>query len=660
MSRNLLLVLSLALCTVLIGVFTNIGTGYLPEWVKPYRGYAWPALAITVLLLMVLLVIDKRSQQTAPPVLPDQARLKRNRLRMLARVRHDWIGGVLNQSLYQAARIDLGLEDRPGLVDHPLTLVVQEAAKPARLLPLRTKIRTVFDAHSGSGGLLILGAPGGGKTTLLLELAQDLLDRAGADEAHPIPVVFNLSSWALRRPALADWLADELNQRHDVPRKLAQQWVTAEQILPLLDGLDEVAAEHRNACVERINEYRNQHFLPMAVCSRTKEYESLSRRLRLPAAVVVQPLTRAEVEEYLERGGNHLAGVRAAVAGDETLWELLDTPLMLSIAMLAYQGVGDPGTPAGGSIGHRRQNLFARYVDTMFDRRTKETRYGREQTQRWLGWLATSMTRLGQSVFQLESLGRDWLRTPFQQALLGRGTGLVSGLLGGLIVALSVSLSLGRTAGPMVGLGVGLDLGLMVGLGVGLIVGRFGAKPVDTLRWSWPTSPRSYWGLGLMVLGMGMFAGGAGFGVGLGIGLMMLLDKRLVVAQVDVRALPNDGTWRSGRNSLGGGLLVGLGGGLVVGLGLAVRVGLACGLAIGLSCGLAIGLFNASHRGGAFFLRHWVIRLLLWRSGYAPFQYVRFLDYAMERVFLRKVGGGYIFTHRMLMEYFASLAGSEV
>jgi hypothetical protein len=32
------------------------------------------------------------------------------------------------------------------------------------------------------------------------------------------------------------------------------------------------------------------------------------------------------------------------------------------------------------------------------------------------------------------------------------------------------------------------------------------------------------------------------------------------------------------------------------------------------------------------------------RSGHAP-----------ERVFLRKVGGGYIFTHRLLMEYFATL-----
>jgi hypothetical protein len=30
-------------------------------------------------------------------------------------------------------------------------------------------------------------------------------------------------------------------------------------------------------------------------------------------------------------------------------------------------------------------------------------------------------------------------------------------------------------------------------------------------------------------------------------------------------------------------------------------------------------------------------------------------DYAADRIFLRKVGGGYIFIHRMVMEYFAAL-----
>jgi hypothetical protein len=59
--------------------------------------------------------------------------------------------------------------------------------------------------------------------------------------------------------------------------------------------------------------------------------------------------------------------------------------------------------------------------------------------------------------------------------------------------------------------------------------------------------------------------------------------------------------------------------------------------------------------GGFTYLKHYILRFLLWCNDYAPLNYIRFLDYAAERVFLHKVGGGYIFTHRLLMEYFATL-----
>ena len=59
--------------------------------------------------------------------------------------------------------------------------------------------------------------------------------------------------------------------------------------------------------------------------------------------------------------------------------------------------------------------------------------------------------------------------------------------------------------------------------------------------------------------------------------------------------------------------------------------------------------------GGSACLRHFLLRLLLYRLGYAPWNYARFLDYATERLFLQKVGGGYIFIHRMLLEHFAQM-----
>ncbi|MEH2253717.1 hypothetical protein [Nostoc sp.] len=42
-------------------------------------------------------------------------------------------------------------------------------------------------------------------------------------------------------------------------------------------------------------------------------------------------------------------------------------------------------------------------------------------------------------------------------------------------------------------------------------------------------------------------------------------------------------------------------------------------------------------------------------KGNIPWNYDCFLNYATERIFLQKVGGGYIFIHRLLLEHFAQM-----
>jgi hypothetical protein len=54
-------------------------------------------------------------------------------------------------------------------------------------------------------------------------------------------------------------------------------------------------------------------------------------------------------------------------------------------------------------------------------------------------------------------------------------------------------------------------------------------------------------------------------------------------------------------------------------------------------------------------ISHIALRLVLWRTGALPLRTITFLNYATERIFLRRVGGGYIFVHRLLQEYFAGL-----
>jgi len=99
-----------------------------------------------------------------------------------------------------------------------------------------------------------------------------------------------------------------------------------------------------------------------------------------------------------------------------------------------------------------------------------------------------------------------------------------------------------------------------------------------------------------------------------------------------------------------GGLVFGLLVGLVGGLHYGLVFGLVVGLLFGPISGLSIGLSN----GGAASIQHAVLRTFLWRAGYTPWNYSRFLDHAAERILLRKVGGGYIFLHRLLLDYFAA------
>ncbi len=71
--------------------------------------------------------------------------------------------------------------------------------------------------------------------------------------------------------------------------------------------------------------------------------------------------------------------------------------------------------------------------------------------------------------------------------------------------------------------------------------------------------------------------------------------------------------------------------------------------------GTLAGVVSALRAGGTACIEHFVLRWLLWETGALPWNYPRFLDYAVAHVLLRRVGGGYIFVHRLLLEYFASL-----
>lgn len=694
--------------------------------------------------------------QQQPPSLTEKQR-KLNRVRMLQRVQTIWIDGVLKPSMQSMAEIALKLQNESNAVAIPLWQELQEFKQNKLSSSFYESIVDIYD-HTG-GEVLILGEPGAGKTTLLLELTRVLLDRAQQDEVQPLPVVFPLSSWVTKQLPLSEWLAAELHTRYHIPLPLATFWIETDQVLPLLDGLDEVAAPQRGACVEAINAYRGVHgLLPTVVCSRQADYFALSTRLLLPTVVAIQPLTPEQIESYLEHGGERLDVLRQMLHKDADLQELVRTPLMLNVCTVAYQQATSAEIDITASPGPKRAQIFAAYVRRMLIRRRMSACYAPEQTIRWLSYLAGQMKHQNQTIFYVEQMQPDWLPGDrlhrlcqvivrglpgFIPGLLygfyswlncgssGKGllVGLVAWLLFGLASAVlqerkatkvvgglptSTWLNLGK--GLLIGLGpglliwwlsgspMGLDIGLVEWLTGGIFSGLFleliegigtEIKPVEVVNWSW-SAARRVLGKGLLVgllvmlffglvymlryefapglhsqLFLGLICGSI-FGLPFGLlvvpffGLFSGLSSGILDEHAHIK--PNQGMRESVCNSM----RVGLIGGLIVGLLLgpscsflywllsgSMIVGLMDGLLNGLIYGVIVWMAFGLRGGGLACLKHWVLRLFLWRTRLLPWNCPRFLDYAAERILLRKVGGGYIFLHRLLLNYFADLeAGS--
>lgn len=79
-----------------------------------------------------------------------------------------------------------------------------------------------------------------------------------------------------------------------------------------------------------------------------------------------------------------------------------------------------------------------------------------------------------------------------------------------------------------------------------------------------------------------------------------------------------------------------------------VTIAEGSGATFGLLFGLLLG-------GGQACIRHFTLRLTLYRQGFMPWNYARFLNYACDIILLQKVGGCYIFVHRLLLEHFAQM-----
>lgn len=592
---------------------------------------------------------------------------QRYRQAMLQQVKNFWIDGVLKQSLYSEVLIELDIQERPDAVDRPWDLLFQTYEKTGtRLLSSHGKIVEIFDAANQA--MLILGEPGSGKTTTLLELCQALIERAEKNSKHALPVIFNLSSWT-RQQSIAQWLVSELKTKYNLRKEIALEWVDNGDLILLFDGFDEVREDNREECVKALNSYRQERPTSIAVCSRILEYEELGIHLKLFGAVSLLPLSDQKLTSYLQKTGMSKS-VGLLLHQDPFLKELAKSPLMLSIIILAYHGKKSENLSPFASIESRRKNLFNTYIDSMFSRkaRTRNSFYSKDNTIQLLIWLARQMSLNSQSVFLIESLQPTWLPS-HQRRIYSISFFLITSLFVSLIGSL-IRLVLLEFKNDITG---GLAIGLIAGLFVGIVLiirqivrdrrlaGVF--NEIETVETFSLSIDRATKGLIFGVIVGGMI--GLSTGLLLGItnswkslfyfvllissmfGIFVGLYDGIGHEAINTKARPNQGMWLSFRNAIYSGAIFGN----LVMASFWLLGGFADGLILGtIAAGVAFYLY-----GGRTVIQHFLLRCFLYQNGQIAWDYSKFLDNATERIFLRKVGGGYIFTHRLLLEHFANM-----
>ncbi|OCQ99686.1 hypothetical protein BCD67_14835 [Oscillatoriales cyanobacterium USR001] len=378
---------------------------------------------------------------------------------LLAQVKREVQAGR-SQSLHKAVLLNLSGENPPQQSRRLWDIDLKIGNRPSFPVSQNAGIAKLFDRLDGK--LVILGAVGAGKTTTLLELAAKLINRAENDANLACPIVLNLASLPDDSIAIADWLVEQIKIKYNIPVELSQKWLSQQQLLPLFDGLDEIASERHDPLIQAINQFIESEFAPknLVVCSSFEAYKKCKNRFKLRAAILLKPLTETKIREYLI--GARSREVWYSIEGNPELLKLAKTPLFLNMLTLAYEEILIESWKRLPSPEAQRQYLLNAYIRRQMTREINQKWYPKgkeprpEKIRHWLAWLATRMEEENLIDFSLGKMSPSWLQTEKEQQIYWTGVRLIKGTSLALTVGFILAFILPEIWGFIAGLIAGV------------------------------------------------------------------------------------------------------------------------------------------------------------------------------------------------------------
>ena len=338
-----------------------------------------------------------------------------------AKVESWFIKDFLHPATTRMPGLSVGVEPRDAAVDEPRHSPTMDDSEAVGPRTDKEFVNSYLAAPDQS--LLILGEAGSGKTVLMTRLLEGMLTGPARDRSLT-PIVLSLSGWK-GGASLLPWLQAEISSQYRVGRPAAAEWLEKGRLALFLDGLDEIAAEHRSSCVTAINTHIREHFVPRVVVGcRSEVYAGIGVRLAFERAIGIKPLSVADVDAYTAGGDQRLHALRELLHGDEHLAELTTSPLLLSlvntIPLDDLRGATRAGSP--GHVKPIRDTVVGLYVNHVSQERRTAADPAPDVAARALSWIARTAARHGGGYIELERVQPSWISTRIDRATYALAT----------------------------------------------------------------------------------------------------------------------------------------------------------------------------------------------------------------------------------------------
>ena len=683
--------ISAVVTLLLLPITVNLATSVIPEWIRHWQWLYWAALLITgvVLLFPRKARRPRQGASASGRRYVDVAGLDEAGKALATAIAAQWAEEAAVRGLHRIGRLRVRWSTAVGSLAPDPAAVLDDETLAGRAARLRAsgEVRDLAAQFRRlkSRQLVVLGAPGSGKTVLALLLTRALVDQPRPGD--PIPVLLSLARWRPEAESLRDWLVRQLeedypfltNVDHFGP-EAAGRLVAMKRIMPILDGLDELpVAVHRTA-IEALDLGSSER--PLVVTSRIEQYRvavSTGHALSRAMVIVLQPLTPDDIEQYLAptradqgRWGEVLASLRTH--SDGPLARVFTSALMVSLARSVYETPGsDPPEllradrfPDAVSV---ESFLLDRFAARLYAAPRPNAPSAARSTRdpatpyRWLSYLAASGPQIA-----WWRLYQTVPRTVF--TLLAGATGaLLTGPLVGLVAGWVFGARFLPIAGMAVGVGVGAGTAIVTRLeqrlspatirlrvtGRGMEIRRALSTALGAGVIAGALFGLTFWLIsedtGVLVVGLvaGCVAGLAGgLGVGLVTGFQEPIDEQQVVHPRSMLAADRTHTiMRAGLAGVGSAALSGFAAAVMADPARKSAVAVVAGLGVGLATALIV--FMSSAWGRFQLSRTWLAV-----TGRLPWNVMGFLEDSHNRGILRLAGGSFEFRHVMLQERLSS------